>query len=76
MRTVSFSLAPPRKCTDVLYERIDLSFGQPAVERGHVAFSVAMICCRSAAVWVWTAFELRSGAFRLFPTAVGVPFCP
>ena len=40
MRTVSFSLALPRKCTDVPYERIDLSIGRPAVERGHVAFSV------------------------------------
>ena len=43
---------------------------------GMLPFPLAMIWCNSASVWFWTAVEPRAGAFRLFPTAVGVPFAP
>jgi hypothetical protein len=33
-----------------------------------------MICWSCALVWLCTGADPRSGAFRLFPTAVGVPF--
>jgi len=45
-----------------------------SLNAGILPFPLPMICWSCALVWLCTGADPRSGAFRLFPTAVGVPF--
>ena len=45
-----------------------------SLNAGILPFPLLMICWSCALVWLCTGADPRSGAFRLFPTAVGVPF--